>query len=656
MGKAKKRENKINTIRIQTYWSEDWHRRWLWTPVFMGVGIGFYLWLSVEPCFLWALILFLSLCLKWARKIFFPFVYIVFGFLIVNVKTHFLDTKMIQEATYGVLLEGKMTQVETLPSNEQRIILKLKNDTKVRLKVKGGEDLNFRIGDKISGKGHLFPFSPPLIEGSYNFKRQAFFQGLSAQGVLRADTISIKSTSYDWSLEGLRRSLTERIYGAISGEKGAIVAALITGEKTKIPKSVRDDYTNSGLSHILAISGLHVGLVAGFIFFLLRNVLALIPTFALKFHTKKIAAFLCIPLLLFYMAISGFGTPVVRSFLMTSIVLLGVMYDRISISMNLVAVAALVVLILFPESLVHPSFQLSFAAVFALISVYESDWVKSLQKTNSFFKQVVLYGLALALTSVIATLATFPLTIATFNRITLHAIEANMIGVPLMGIWIMPLGVCSLILMPFGLESLALVPMGWGISFLNIIAHEVGNWHGSNIIVPTPSLWALNMVVFSVLWMGIWKSKWRFWSLPFLCIGIYGFVFPSHAKPDLLFDPAQKVWAFFSKDTLFTYPESSKKFEIELWARVLGAKNISIISKDDARFKCFKTGCVLKNYDVFIAFSKYSKKQYKGQVLSFFPQRFRSPYVKYFQEAAQGFIVQNNFVFKPALRSLRPWR
>ena len=255
----------------------------------------------------------------------------------------------------------------------------------------------------------------------------------------------------------------------------------------------------------------------------------------------------------------------------------------------------------------------------------------------------------------IATLATFPLTIATFNRFTLHAIEANMIGVPLMGIWIMPLGVCALLLMPFGLESLAFVPMGGGISCLNAIAHEVGSWRGSNITVATPPLWALNMVVFSALWMGIWKSKWRFWSLPFLCIGAYGFIFPSYPKPDLLFDPDQKAWAFFSKDTLFTYPESGKKFDIELWSRVLGVEKIETISKSDSRFKCFKTGCVIKNQDIFISFSKYAKKQYKGQVLSFFPQKEYSLNVKVFQERGQGFITQDGFIFKPTLRQSRPW-
>ncbi len=629
-------------MKIQEYWAQDWYRRLLWSPVLLGLGIGIYFYLNDEPpIILTFLALIVSIIFlyfqKWRA---FPFFMIVFGFFLIHFKTFMLSTELIKAPEYSVILEGKITQLETLPSNEKKIILDLKDGRKVRLKVKGEKDLE--IGYVIKGTGHLFPFSSPILQGTYHFRRQAFFQNLSAQGVINGKNIEVTEGKQEFSF---RKMLTESIYAAIPGEKGAIIAALITGEKTKISKEVRDDYNNSGLSHILAISGLHVGLVAGFVFFLLRGGLALIPFVALRFNTKKIAAVLCIPILFFYMTISGFGTPVIRSFLMTTVVLFGIMVDRISISMNLVAIAAFAVLCIFPEALIHPSFQLSFAAVFALIAVYESPWAKSLQQVQGPFKKIFFYLLVLALTSMIATLATFPLTIATFNRFTLHAIEANMIGVPLMGVWIMPLGVCALLLMPLGLEHLALVPMGWGISLLNYIAHEVGGWPGSNISVATPPLWALNMVLFSLLWMGIWRAKWRFWSFPMLIVGLYYFIVPFNQKPDLIFDASSRTWAFRDENRLLTYPDSKRKFDLELWLRALGGDKIETISKSDKRFYCTKQGCLIKGPKVYIQFSKYGKKRKKGIILSYNDRKMRG----------QGFITKREFIFKPAQKSMRPW-
>lgn len=644
---------------IQNYWAQDLCRRFLWAPVFLGIGIGLYFLGSAEPSIIFSsvLVIFLALFLlsRPFRVFIFPLFFISLGIFIATIRTYSLQTVLIKTPQYNVDVKGKIELIETLSSQEKRITLALENNTHVRLKIKGTPFEEFKTGDQIQGKAHLFPFSVPLIEGTYHFRRQAFFQNLSAQGILKGETLRvIQRELVNSSLQSLRRFLTERIYAILPGENGGIVAALITGEKTKIPKTIRDDYTNSGLSHILAISGLHVGLVAGFIFFLFRNLLALIPSLSLTFHTKKIASFLCIPLLLFYMAISGFGTPVIRSFLMTSVVLFGIMVDRVSISMNMIAIAAFVILILFPESLVHPSFQLSFAAVFALISVYESNWAKGFQASNRGWRKIVFSGVGLALTSIIATLATFPLTIATFNRFTLHAIEANMLGVPLMGLWIMPFGVLFFILIPFGLESLALIPMGWGVSWLNIIAHEVGSWSGSNILVATPPLWSLNMIIFSLIWIGIWKAKWRMWSIPFLCIGIYGFIVPGSKKPDLLFDPLGKAWAFRDENVLLTYPNVRKSFDLELWSRALGIEKVETISPHDVRFKCDKWGCLLRKENIYIQFRKYPKRRNIGTVLSYFPKNDNLK-SQFFHIRGKGFIVNQRIIFKPSELLQRPW-
>ena len=632
---------------IKPSFFKDYYRIWLWVPIFLSIGIGIYFSLEFEPS-LWiglalsSIILILIFATRFSPFVVFTFL-ISLGFLISQLRTHTLSTPMIDKAQYSVNFKGEIISLESLATDEKRIILSINNNQLVRLKIKGPSQ-QLQIGDKIGGNGHLFPFTSPLIEGTYHFRRQAFFQGLSAQGVLYGQTISINPSSTEsGSLQKFRRLLTEKIYSALPGEKGAIAAALITGEKTKISKNIRDDYVNSGLSHILAISGLHVGLVAGFIYFLLRNIFLLLPRLNLYWHTKKVAAMLCIPFIGLYMTIAGFGTPVIRSFIMTSIVLLGVLIDRISISLNLVAIAAFCILVIFPESLLHPSFQLSFAAVFALIAVYEFPRLRNIHN-QSGIKKYVFYLVSLALTSGIASLATFPLTISTFNRFTIHAIEANMLGVPLMGFWIMPLGALGVFLMPIHSEWLPLQLMGEGIEFLNKIAHTVSQWKGSNIIVETPPLWSTLSVIFGALWIGIWQQKIRYLSIPLLCLGIFGFIHQP-AQPIFFFDPDQKAWALRDGPNFYT-SSSNKKFEIELWARNLGIENIHYL--DSSSFESL----TFEKYNITVILSKYISRCPKNQAFSCYTIK-KCPSI--ITKRGLGYFKNQKFIFVENKKNYRLW-
>lgn len=172
-------------------------------------------------------------------------------------------------------------------------------------------------------------------------------------------------------VDALRATVNARIRAALQGETGEIAAALITGERGGISEEVTQAMRDSGLAHILSISGLHMVIMAGTVFWLVRALLALVPRLALRYPIKKWAAASALAAASFYLALSGAAVPTVRSWIMMSIVLIAVMLDRPALTMRNVALAALAILIIAPESLFDPSFEMSFAAVIALVALYE---------------------------------------------------------------------------------------------------------------------------------------------------------------------------------------------------------------------------------------------------------------------------------------------
>jgi competence protein ComEC len=201
----------------------------------------------------------------------------------------------------------------------------------------------------------------------------------------------------------------------------------------------------------------------------------------LRYPAKKWAALAALAGAFFYLLLSGATVPTQRAFLMLAAVLAAVVLDRTAISMRLVAWAAVLVLLVAPESLLSASFQMSFAAVTALVAVYEalSGRSSAWRSGAGRVRKLGLYVSGVLLTTVVAGLATAPFALYNFNRFALYGVAANMIAVLLTGLWVMPWAICALVLMPFGLEAVALAPMGWGIDAVVSVAETVAAWPGA---------------------------------------------------------------------------------------------------------------------------------------------------------------------------------
>ena len=316
-------------------------------------------------------------------------------------------------------------------------------------------------------------------------------------------------------LRHLRTEMSRRITAVLPGSTGGVASALITGKRGAITEEVKQSFRDSGLSHLLAIAGLHLGLVGAFVFFAVRGGLALIPPVALRYPIKKIAAGVTLVVLTCYLLISGAAIPTERAFVMNGIVFAAILIDRLRISMRICAIAAAVVLVLDPASLVGVSFQMSFGAVVALIAVYETFGGKlgRLLRGRSLFGEILGYCGAVMVTTLVATLGTYPFSIYHFHHIALYSPLANVIAVPLSALWTLPWGVVTCLLMPFGLERLALVPMGWGIDVTIWVAQHVSALPGN--VWTTPRLPPAGLLLISLggLWLCLWRGSWRRWGM-----------------------------------------------------------------------------------------------------------------------------------------------
>ena len=409
--------------------------RWaLWLPVFVGVGVGIYFWLTAEPP-LWLGALSVALTMPAAVVAYLrqhgampalAVAAVALGFAAASFQAWWVAAPILAHKLTAVVVEGRVGAVDPQPEGT-RVVLEPHHidrldgaplPARVRVKLRRDEP-SLLPGEWIKLRATLLPPPAPAMPGAYDFQRRAYFDRLGAVGyALGAPEKVTPPADASVSLwrhwvEAMRAAVTERIRAALPGPTGAIAAALVTGQTHAIPPADAGAFRDAGLAHILVIAGLHMGMVAAVVFFAVRAGLALIPRIALRYPTKKWAAAAALAVTFLYLLLSGATVSSRRAFVMTGLVLLAVLVDRLSLSARAIAYAALVILLLTPEAAAGPSFQMSFAAVAGLIAFYEAmrgrigQWHAGAGPVRRF----ALYLLGIAFTTVISTLATMPFTI-----------------------------------------------------------------------------------------------------------------------------------------------------------------------------------------------------------------------------------------------------
>lgn len=593
--------------------------RWLlWLPVLLGVGIGTYFWLDSEPA-MWIgpgvlALSAVTVAAAWpSERACVPAVAVcavALGFAAAQAQAWWVAAPVLEHRLMATMVEGRLIAVDPLPEGTRLIIAPSHIDrldaaqlpARIRVRLRR-DDPALVPGDWLSLRASLLPPPAPAMPGAYDFERRAFFDRLGAVGFALGAPQGLNPPAGEgpsrWrqAIEAVRAQVTARIRAVLPGSTGAIAAALIAGQTHAIPPADAGAFRDAGLAHILVIAGLHMGMVAGVGFFALRALFALIPPLALRYPTKKWAAAGTLLLIFLYMLLSGATVSSRRAFAMIGLVLLAVLVDRMSVSARSVALAASAILLMTPESATGASFQMSFAAVAALIAFYETmQPVLSRWRTRAgAARRAGLYILGIAFTTMVTTIATMSFTIFHFNRFPLYSVVANALAVPITGFWVMPWAILACLLMPLHLEALALVPMGRGIELIAAIAHRVTEWPGAVLTVPSMPVGGLMLVTAGGLWLCIWRRRWRWLGLAPIAAGYLSLALTR--PPDLLVSGDGRLVAVRDGDgTYLPSTPHGDHFVEETWTRhaatSLGAPWPAVGEAAGGSLRCDAAGCV----------------------------------------------------------------
>ncbi|MDE2238604.1 MAG: ComEC/Rec2 family competence protein [Rhodospirillales bacterium] len=480
-------------------------------------------------------------------------------------------------------LSGFVARVEPLPGGA-RVLLRapridygptLRRD--VRIKLKPG-DAKPRTGALVKCYALLFAPDRPAYPGGWDQGRDYYFANITAVGAALTPLKLIRPAPPDRladGLQSLRAQISSAILQALPISTGSIAVTLLTGDGQIIPPGERKDFVLSGLAHILAVAGLHVGIVMGLVFFASRWLLSRNAWMALHWPGKPIAAVLALAGGGAYALLTGAHLPILRSLAMASLVTLGVLVGRKAVSMRGLAIAAMVLLLATPEAILSASFQMSFSAVAALIAGYAAVhpvWSR-FHASRGAGGAVLMHVAELAFTSLLAGGASMPFSAYQFQQIEPYWIPANLIAVPLTAFWIMPWGLVGLALLKLHLAWLAFKPMGWGIAIIIWMTQHISAWPKALMpIAPMPNT-AILLIAAGLAWLCIWRTRARVAGIPLMAAGLV--VALLARPPDVLISADAKLIAIRAGAGVYLVEEpKASKFTLEQWQSVWGGHQL----------------------------------------------------------------------------------
>ncbi|MGD9863543.1 MAG: ComEC/Rec2 family competence protein [Pseudodonghicola sp.] len=498
-----------------------------WAPVALALGIGLYFLWPIEPggpAYVAAAGLGLAgaafgwrradgaAALGWALAL------AAAGFGLAGGRAQLLAAPVLAARYYGpvegrvVALDRSATDALRLTLDQLRLAGRPPGQTPARVRIalhgQAAAGPVPRPGARIMTTANLAPPQGPVEPGGFDFRRHAWFLRLGAVGYTRAPVLSVAPPAGS-RLAALRMALAGRMRAALPGDPGGFAAAVTTGDRSGVSQATLEDLRASNLAHLLAISGLHMGLLTGFVFGLLRLALALLPPLALRWPARKLAAGGAILAAAGYLALSGGNVATERAFVMTAVILGALLVDRRALSLRAVALAALIVLALRPESLLGPGFQMSFAATTALIAVFGALRDLRPRLGPRWLASVLAPVGGIALSSLVAGLATAPVAAAHFNTLAHFGLPANLLAVPVMGLVVIPAAVLAAGLAPFGLEDWGLQLMGLGLRWILGVAHWAAGLPGARGYVVSPGPAVLPLFALGALVVILWQGRAR---------------------------------------------------------------------------------------------------------------------------------------------------
>lgn len=519
----------------------------LWAPVFLAIGIGFYFSLSEEPSaqMIGAALVLAATGTALARLLnpaFSPLLYacvlVLLGAGLAALRGHSVAAPVLGWNYYGPV-EGRVVAIDRSSGDALRLTLdevvlsRLGPDEtpqRVRFSLQGDQRwLAPEPGQRVMATAYLGPPPGPSAPGGFDFRRTAWFDRLGAVGYTRTPLLLAESAREGdglW-LARLRREMAAGIEARIGGEAGAFAAAVTTGDRSAMSLETTRHLRVSNLAHLLAISGLHMGLLTGVVFVAMRIGLNFWPAVALRLPVKKIAALAALLAGAAYLALSGGSVSTLRAFVMVGVMYVAVFIDRRAITLRGVAIAALIILLLRPEELLGPGFQMSFAATIALVGVY-GRWPAVGRRLPPWARPAV----AVIFSSFVAGAATAPFAAAHFNLFPRYGLLANVLSVPVMGAVVAPGGVAAAVGWLVGLEAVGLWVMEMGLRWILWIAGWVAGLPAAVGGVKAPAVWSVPLLSFGALLLLLWVGRLRWLGVAMATWGLALWI--AEPRPDLL--------------------------------------------------------------------------------------------------------------------------
>jgi competence protein ComEC len=531
------------------------------------------------------------------------------GFCATKFREEMVATPMLRGPTNGVIVGGYVADYANKAAGARELVVAVEETTGIpegeqpkRIRIFAPDTRDLQIGDYITFEAYLSPLPRPVEPGSFDYGRMLYFQSIGAGGRMIGPP-ALEERPVPWQFEyrrvfrQLRSAISTRITTVIPGAVGHLADSMVSGERSGIPGDMNTSLQISGLAHIISISGLHMSLVAGGVFWAVRAFLALFPFLALRFPIKKIAAIAALIVGLIYTLLADSGSATERSYLMIAVMFFAVLIDRPAISLRNLAIAAILILLVTPEESVGASFQMSFLAVMGLAGF--SQWQrerkvhappKTMSLATRFGRKVWHFTVLSAMTTLVAGGTSTIAAAYHFDRLSPYSVVANGVTLPVSEALVMPPALVAVLLMPFGLEYYPLKVMEFGLDLTMKASDWIATWPGSNLLVAKPNVAGIVMIALGagIIAAGVGRFRWA--GLGVALLGLVVATFTS--RPTILVEDRAATVAVLDAQGQYVFAEGSKnKFVSNKWLQANGETATLVEAGQKQGWDCSSGDC-----------------------------------------------------------------
>ena len=586
----------------------------LWVPLFLLVGNWTYFNLAQEPSFWAAVVLLLASAFIFyvnrAGRAGLAIALVLAGFGLAKMRQAEVATPLLNSTVSQSDVIGFVADVESRDRSKLIVQIEVEDASHVpegqipsRIRVSAFTKQKLLIGDEVAFSARLTPLPRPVSPGAFDYGRMLYFQSVGAMGSVKGEVTLLSDDNVPWRFQlrrqfhALRSAMGARITAAIPGPLGAFANAVITGERAAIPAGMNKSLQISGLYHILSISGLHMSMVAGGVFWFVRALLALSPKMALHYPIKKWAAAAALIVGLIYMLLADFGAATERSYIMIAVMFFAVLVDRPAVSLRNLAIAAILILVVTPEESVGASFQMSFLAVMALTAFFEWWKARAVDEKKDqpsvlirYSKNAFQLAVASILTTLVAGGASSVAAMYHFGRVSPYGVVANGITLPIVSTIVMPPALAAAMLMPFGLETYPLKLMEFGLWLTMQTSDWVASWPYANLIRPQPQLEGIVLLALGLYVFCVGIGRFRFAGVALMMLGFYGSM--QGQAPDILVEDRAANVALRNVQGELLFADAAKgKFAAEKWLQANGENLLLEQAAARPGWTCDGDGC-----------------------------------------------------------------